>query len=209
MESREYRITTLPAGTTADTVDWNAIPAASIDNYFWLEGHTPETTAKLAYIEGFGFILRMTCGESAPKAVYTAYNEPVYTDSCLEFFCDWLGDGRYINMEMNANGTLLSCIGPDRHARTPIADLSDGEIFPVKGEICDGYWTVTAVIPAALLCRILGVDTIPFGKGYTFRGNFYKCGDETPIPHYGMWNPVGTEKPDFHRPEYFGTLVMD
>ena len=209
MEKRSYRVVTLPASTAPADVDWSAIPAASIDNYFWLEGHTPETTAKLAYIEGFGFALRMTCGETAPKAVYRRYNEPVYTDSCLEFFCDWLGDGRYINMEMNANGTLLSCIGPDRHARTPIADLSDGEIFVVKGEIQPASWNVTAYIPTALLCRILEVDSIPFGKGYTFRGNFYKCGDETPIPHYGMWSPVGTEKPDFHRPEYFGDFIMD
>ena len=209
MEKRSYRVVTLPASTAPADVDWSAIPAASIDNYFWLEGHTPETTAKLAYIEGFGFALRMTCGETAPKAVYRRYNEPVYTDSCLEFFCDWLGDGRYINMEMNASGTLLSCIGPDRHARTPIADLSDGEIFVVKGEIEPASWNVTAYIPTALLCRILGVDGIPFGKGYTFRGNFYKCGDETPIPHYGMWSPVGTEKPDFHRPEYFGDFIMD
>ena len=209
MGNREYRIVTLPAGTTADSVDWNAVPAASIDSFLWLEGHTPETAAKLVYVESFGFILRMTCAEEAPKAVYTKYNDPVYTDSCMEFFCDWLGDGRYINMEMNANGTLLSCIGPDRHARTPIADLSGGEIFTVKGEILDGCWQVTAAIPSALLCKILGVETIPFGKGYTFRGNFYKCGDETPIPHYGMWSPVGTEKPDFHRPEYFGDFVVN
>ena len=209
MENRVYRIPTLSAGTVAADVNWDSVPTASIDNFFWLEGHTPATAAKLVYVEGFGFLLRMTCAERDPKAVYTAYNEPVYTDSCMEFFCDWLGDGRYINMEMNANGTLLSCIGPDRHARTPIADLSDGEIFVVKGEIEPASWNVTAYIPTALLCRILGVDSIPFGKGYTFRGNFYKCGDETPIPHYGMWNPVGTEKPDFHRPEYFGTLVID
>ncbi len=209
MESRVYHMTTLPAGTTADSVDWNAIPAAPIDHFFWLEGHTPATAAKLVYVEGFGFLLRMTCAEVEPKAVYTQYNEPVYTDSCLEFFCDWLGDGRYINMEMNPNGTLLSCIGPDRHARTPIVDLSGGEIFPVTGEILDGYWQVTAEIPLSLLCKILGVDSLPFGHGYIFRGNFYKCGDETPIPHYGMWSPVGTEKPDFHRPEFFGTLVMD
>ena len=165
MESRVYRISTLPAGTTADTVDWNAIPAASIDNFFWYEGHTPETTARLVFVEGFGFILRMTCAETDPKAVYTEYNEPVYTDSCMEFFCDWLGDGRYINMEMNPLGTLLSCIGADRHARTPIADLSGGEIFPVKGEVCEGQWQVTAQIPTALICKILGVDSIPFGSG--------------------------------------------
>ena len=209
MEKRSYRVVTLPAAMAPADVDWSAIPAAPIDNYFWLEGYAPAATAQLAYIEGFGFALRMTCEESSPKAVYRRYNEPVYTDSCLEFFCDWLGDGRYVNMEMNANGTLLSCIGPDRHARTPIADLSGGEIFVVKGEIEATSWNVTAYIPTALLCRILGVDSIPFGKGYTFRGNFYKCGDETPIPHYGMWSPVGTEKADFHRPEYFGDFIMD
>ena len=208
MEKRSYRVVTLPASTAPADVDWSAIPAASIDNYFWLEGHAPATAAKLVYVTDYGFLLRMTCAETDPKAVYTAYNEPVYTDSCLEFFCDWLGDGRYINMEMNANGTLLSCVGADRHARTPIADLSGGEIFTVKGEILDGCWQVTAAIPTALLCKILGVETIPFGKGYTFRGNFYKCGDETPVPHYGMWSPVGTEKPDFHRPEYFGDFIM-
>ncbi len=209
MEKRSYRVVTLPATTAPADVDWSAIPAAPIDHFFWLTGHTPETAAQLAYIEDFGFVLRMTCRETSPKAVYRRYNQPVYTDSCLEFFCDWLGDGRYVNMEMNANGTLLSCVGPDRHDRTPITELSGGEIFVVKGEINHDSWNVIAYIPTSLLCRILGVDSIPFGKGYTLRGNFYKCGDETAVPHYGMWSPIGTEKADFHRPEYFGTLVID
>ena len=206
---KKYIVKRFPRGTAEESIDWNMIPVARIDTYKWLDGYTPEAAAQLVYVEGECFILRMTCAEREPKAVYRNYNEPVYTDSCMEFFCDWLGDGRYVNMEMNSLGTLLSCIGPDRHARTPVADLSDGEIFPVKGEVCEGHWQVTAKIPTALLCKILGVDAIPFDKGYTFRGNFYKCGDETAIPHYGMWNPVCTEKADFHRPEYFGTLVIE
>ncbi len=209
MENRVYRIPTLPAGTVAADVDWNTVPVAHIDNFFWYEGHSPKTTAQLVYVTDFGFILHMTCAEVNPKATYHNYNEHVYKDSCMEFFCDYLGDGRYINMEMNSLGTLLSCIGPDRYDRTPIADFSGGKIFPVKGEVCDGTWSVTAAIPASLLCKILGVDSIPFGSGYTFRGNFYKCGDETAVIHYGMWNPIGTEKADFHRPEYFGTLVIE
>ena len=209
MVQKEYRIKTLPAATAVDAIDWTSVPVADVDTYLWEEGYTPTTTSQMVYVEDHGFVLRMSCREANPLVTYHNYNDPVYLDSCMEFFADWLCDGRYINMEMNANGTLLSCIGPDRHARTPIADLSDGEIFPVQGEVCDGYWTVTAAIPTALLCKILGVDTIPFGKGYTFRGNFYKCGDETPIPHYGMWSPVGTERPDFHRPEYFGDFIMD
>ena len=205
---KKYIVKKFPAGTDGKEINWNVIPVARIDTYQWLDGYTPEATAQLVYVEGEGFILHMTCAEKEPLRRYRQYNEPVYTDSCLEFFCDWLGDGRYVNMEMNALGTLLSCIGPDRHDRTPIADLSDGEFFPVKGEVSDGIWSVTAEIPLSLLCKILGVDSLPFGHGYTFRGNFYKCGDETPIPHYGMWSPVGTEKPDFHRPEYFGDFIM-
>ena len=209
MESRTYVIPTLPAGTVAADVRWNDVPAACIDNFFWYEGHTPATTARLVYVEGEGFLLHMTCAESSPKATYRHYNEDVYKDSCMEFFCDYLGDGRYINMEMNALGTLLSCIGPDRYDRTPVADLSGGELFPVKGTLSEGEWCVDATIPKALLCRILGVEDIPFGHGYTFRANFYKCGDETDVIHYGMWSPIGTEKADFHRPEYFGTLIID
>ena len=206
---KKYIVKRFPQGTAEGSIDWKVIPVAHIDTYKWLDGYTPEAAAQLVYVEEEGFILRMTCAEGDPKAVYRNYNEPVYTDSCMEFFCDWLGDGRYINMEINALGTLLSCIGEGRGNRTPVADLSSGEIFPVKGEVGNETWSVTAEIPTALLCKILGVDAISFGHGYAFRGNFYKCGDETAVPHYGMWNPVDTEKPDFHRPEFFGTLVIE
>lgn len=209
MEKRVYHIATLPAGTAADCVDWSAIPAAPIDTYRWLEDYAPKAFARLVFVEDYGFILRMTCEEREPKAVYHNYNEPVYTDSCMEYFCDWLNDGRYLNMEMNSLGTLLSCMGADRVARTPSRDLMGGEIFPVKGEVFEDFWQVTAEMPLSLLRKLLGCDALPFGKGYAFTGNFYKCGDETAAEHYGMWNYVGTETPDFHRPEFFGALVMD
>ena len=45
-------------------------------------------------------------------------------------------------------------------------------------------------------------------QGVKLRGNFYKCGDLTRYEHYGMWNPVQSDTPDFHRPESFGELVL-
>jgi hypothetical protein len=39
-------------------------------------------------------------------------------------------------------------------------------------------------------------------------GNFYKCADATDQPHYVSWNPIKTEKPDFHRPEFFGEIYL-
>ncbi len=209
MENNIYHIQTLPPQTDVAVMDWSSVPVAEVCHFLWFEGYAPQTTAQMVYIKDYGFVLRMTCTESEPRALYRCYMDPVYTDSCMEFFADWLGNGRYINMEMNANGTLLSCIGPDRHERTPIAELTGGDIFPVAARIENDRWAVTAHIPLDLLTAILGVPTIDVKSGFTFRGNFYKCGDDTDVIHYGMWNPVGTVQPDFHRPEYFGTLVVD
>ena len=39
--------------------------------------------------------------------------------------------------------------------------------------------------------------------------NFYKCGDKQVEPHYLSWNPVLTDNPDFHRPEYFGKVIFE
>ena len=211
MQNKTYSVTRLPAGTCLDAVEWSTLPVAHVDTYRWVEGYAPTVTAQLAYIEGECFVLRMTCAEDHPTATYTDYNQPVYKDSCLEFFADWTGDGRYVNMEMNAKGTLLSNVGAGRGNRTPIRDLA-GDIFPVRAAKDADGWRVTATIPLSMLADIYGVTyadlTARLVSGYTFRGNFYKCGDETPVPHFGMWNPVGTECPDFHRPAYFGTLIL-
>lgn len=218
-----YRVLRCAPGTRPEQVDWTTVPAARIATYQWLGGgYEPVAEARLVFVPDFGFILRMSCNEQDPRAVYTEYNQPVYTDSCLEFFAAWVdGDSRYMNMEMNARGTLLSCLGPGRGDRIPVADLTGGRIPTVTGSLTEGdslstggchapdWWHVTALIPTTLLARVYGVPETRFGPGMTFRGNFYKCGDETPIPHYGMWNPVGTEKPDFHRPEFFGTFWVE
>ncbi|MBQ9780534.1 MAG: hypothetical protein IJW00_06280 [Clostridia bacterium] len=210
---KKYIVKRFPQGTCEGSIDWNVIPVARIDTYKWLEGYTPEAAAQLVYVEGEKFILRMNCAEKNPLRRYHEYNEPVYTDSCLEFFADYVGSGAYVNMEMNANGTLLSCIGKGRGNRTPIKDICHGTIFPTVSHIDETHWTVTAIVSLPMLADLYGTDVAALAEqlvsGYTFHGNFYKCGDETAIPHYGMWNPVGTEKADFHRPEYFGTLVIE
>jgi hypothetical protein len=40
--------------------------------------------------------------------------------------------------------------------------------------------------------------------GKTIKGNFYKCGDKTSVPHFLSWNPIILPSPDFHRPDFFG-----
>jgi hypothetical protein len=62
-------------------------------------------------------------------------------------------------------------------------------------------WELALVIPASTF----GLETF---SGLHARGNFYKCGDRLPVPHYVSWAPIATPKPDFHRPEYFDELFF-
>ena len=58
---------------------------------------------------------------------------------------------------------------------------------------------------------LIPFDLIGIDKNHipvSVRANFYKCGDKTAHPHFLSWNPVVSSKPDFHRPECFGELIL-
>ena len=187
-------------------IDFSRAEKALISNYKWTEGYAPKAFAELVYVENKGFALRMTCFETNPKAVYTEYNEPVYKDSCLEFFVSFnLDNGKYMNFEMNANGAFLSAVRTDRHNKTEIDKLAP--LPELKANIEADRWMVETFFPLDFIEKTSGKKD--FARGESFKGNFYKCGDETEIPHFGMWSPVDNATPDFHRPEFFGILKIE
>lgn len=141
-------------------------------------------------------------------------NGGVAGDSCVEFFFDPRGDGNYYNFEFSCIGMPHLAYGPGRHERQfvdeemikeQIAIISSLGNEPFE-ERTGGYsWEMTMIIPASILIEDEGIQL----KGLKTRANFYKCGDRTSERHYLSWNAVGTETPDFHRPEYFGKLVFE
>lgn len=189
---------------TVKEINWDAAEVASITNYVWDNSYTPEAEARLLYVEDRGLAARLCCREAGPKAVFRNFYDPVYRDSCLEFFFAVEKNGRYVNCEMNSAGAALIAVGESRNNRMRIDEI----IVPptVKAECRDGIWSAEVFFSLDDLARIFG--EIRLAAGVTLYGNFYKCGDETEIRHYGMWSPVGSAEPDFHRPEYFGELVI-
>ena len=133
-----------------------------------------------------------------------------WEDSCCEFFVADPKDGSYYNFELTCIGSLLAANGEGRNNRKQIdKTLLSGvkrlsslkhESVEAEGQIFS--WTVALLIPFGLI----GVD--PENLPETLRGNFYKCGDLTAHPHFLSWNPVGTPSPDFHRPDFFGGLIL-
>ena len=143
------------------------------------------------------------------KALYSKDMSPVCKDSCVEFFCKLPEQKSYYNFEFNCIGT---CLANKREGRTQnVNPLNESQLLQIERypslekqtfEEKQGSfeWELTVAIPLKL------IEAENADKIYA---NFYKCGDETKEPHYLSWNPIETDNPDFHRPEFFGTVEFE
>ena len=144
------------------------------------------------------------------RAVNSADQSPVSEDSCVEFFLDPKGDGEYWNFEFNCIGAINAS---RRFAKPTPTRLTSEQLAKVERYASCGNrpfcemeglftWNLLIFIPFELIG--LDVDNLP----EKIRGNFYKCASSTSEPHYLSWNPILTETPDFHRPEFFGDIYF-
>lgn len=159
--------------------------------------------------DGKNLHLHFVVEEAAVRAVCTADGEPAWEDSCVEFFFAPREDGLYYNLECTCTGRIYLCVGAGRKGRERLPDAALQSIRRSCSLGPDAFglremptrWEVRLDIPAA----VFGLETF---TGLHARGNFYKCGDRLPVPHYLSWAPVLTPHPDFHRPEYFDRIVF-
>lgn len=213
--SKEYIIKNL-GQKNGKVVAWEGVPSLHIDCYPWEEnGYMPNVEAKIGYTnEGLHIYFKVF--EEVIRATYLKMHDPVYKDSCVEFFFNPnpYGDKRYMNFEMNPLGTVLVGFGEVRSERVSIPErhLKSFNIrTSVNKEnlaIYNGsYWTVEYTVPFEFIQEYYG--KIDFESGYQFAGNFYKCGDDSDKPHFGCWNPILNAEPNFHLPQYFGALTLE
>ena len=133
--------------------------------------------------------------------VYFKKHDPVCCDSCLEFFIKpFEDDNSYINFEFNANGTSLIGVGAPGN-RTNI-DRRDFNI--VANQYAD-KWSISFEIKYSVIEELYSRKIeVPHKASF----NAYKCGDETAQPHWGCVFPVEYFEPSFHRPEFFGEIIL-
>jgi hypothetical protein len=172
----------------------------------------PETKFKIGYSDNEIF-LKYYVREDCIKAEMSLSNQKVYEDSCVEFFVSPGVDGVYYNFEFNCIGICLLGIGTGRANRTladpdiisKIRRLPSMGTMPFGEKRGDFSWTLTIAIPFGIFIPHDVKDL----KNKVFKANFYKCGDKLSSPHYLTWNPVKTDKPDFHQPMFFGELRFE
>ena len=151
--------------------------------------------------------LEYSVDEKTTKAEQNEPGAPVYMDSCVECFIQPdPADPHYYNFEFNAAGHLAMSCRTNRYDAedAPLDVIASVKTKPSLGsepfaEKTTGPWTLEVEIPVSALFR----HNVKTWDGLNFKMNLYKCGDGLQTPHYLTWKPVGTPKPDYHRPEFF------
>lgn len=171
--------------------------------------YLPDVHFRIAHTED-SIVLVYRVREQYVKAEYRNSNDPVYNDSCVEFFLSFDGS-TYYNMEFNCLGTGLIGYGDANKALRRFLPLQKVLEVRAAGRLQAGSdagagigWELLLDIPFT----VFDAHQPDSMAGRRCWGNFFKCGDGLPVPHFVSWNRIDHESPNFHLPQYFGELVF-
>jgi len=194
-------------GVTLDQLSQklNDYPVNTLTNDSWPQIPTICTTSFIVAHTGQNILLKFKVFNdyfgTAPRKI----NEEVHLDNCVEFFISFDHSDSYYNMEFNCQGVGKMAYGRQKGDRVFIeeADLRNIQTLTTADRQGDSFnWEMTWLIPA----EVFTFHQIKTFDGLGASGNFYKCGDGLPQPHFLSWNRIDAELPDFHRPDFFGKL---
>ena len=197
-----------------------SVKSNAIDIVNWPDrngSYSPKASFKIMYSDTDLYI-RYQVKENEIRSTFGADSgSRPWTDDCMELFIAPVNEtGVYYNIEMNCTGYGIVGYGVGKKDRGHFEQERMDRIrrFSTLGREAFGdrvskepvCWSMIIVIPLDLILQGRGVESL---KGQTVKGNVFKCGDDMTNRHYLTWNPVGTERPDYHRPEFFGYFEFE
>lgn len=190
----------------------DALPENKIDHQPWPEFKTHVHANFSIAHSNEAVLLKYKVTEESLKVSTFETNGKVHKDNCVEFFISFGTDKAYYNIEMNCIGIGLIAYGKGRLNRKFLPKQLVEKIktyIKIKtlpeDKLVNYSWEITLIIPISVFAQS-DLQTL---KNETGNGNFFKCGDDLPQPHFLSWNKIEAGKPDFHLPEFFGALTFE
>ena len=186
---------------------WNGIAVAN-----WSQDYpySPQAKFRIGYTNN-AIIIQYQIEEEVIKAQYHIHNDPIWEDSCVEFFISFDNRENYYNFEFNPIGAGLIGYGPKvktERARLTAQQINQVEVFScIERSHLGSKWSLIQYIPLETFVHHDITDS--FLKETAIFANFYKCGDHLPRPHFLSWNKIDHPTPNFHLPEFFGELLFE
>lgn len=223
-----------PTPTTAaldqewQSAEWSRAQTLQIDRFHSKPDPLyPKTQARLLH-DDRGIHVFFRVEDRYVRSVTTEYQGPVYRDACVEFFMEPDVKRGYLNMEINAGGTLLMkyhdpnlkpgepqsppgftlVLVPWEQARNVRIRHSLPKV--VDPEIAEPVvWYVQYFVPFDVLESHFG--SLRPVSGRTWRANFYKISMDNSHPHHVSWAPIPPESRagGFHQPRFFAPIRFE
>jgi hypothetical protein len=203
-----------------ETPGWEAIPPLDVAHFHARSSdHRPRVQARLAH-DGRELYAWFRVDDRFVRCVHTDYESDTYKDSCVELFVQPEGRKGYFALEVNCGGAFSlryiedptrtpnrfakwTAVSPGHASRIRVAHSMPALVEPEReGPVT---WWVTVAWPTDTMEPYCGA--IGDLSAQQWRGNTFKCGDETSHPHWASWWPIG-EALNFHQPSYFGPLAF-
>ncbi len=185
---------------------WDEVPEEKLAFSHWGSEVHYNTYFKMCFVKNKGIFVKMRTDETQLALQYSKRDEPVYEDSCMEFFISPVeGENEYINFEMNALGTYLTEFGAGKKDRVFLKEITD-YVPLVTAKIYSNGWSVELFVPCELVSDVFKTNFT--ADECIIKGNFYKCGDKTQKVHYSSYNEMTTLPPGFHNPERFAVISV-
>ena len=172
--------------------------------------YTPDVRFRIFHTGDY-LMVRFDVAERYTAALVDEDNGRVWTDSCVEIFIA-PDEETYYNFETSCIGHML--FGAHRRGEKTVP--APPEVLasvkrhtslpstPFEERVGDNRWHVVLAIPPQALFQ----HGLEDWSGLELRANLYKCGDNLSHPHFLSWRPIRTEKPNFHRPEFFDHVKL-
>lgn len=198
--------------------EWKKVASINLTHFMGpVPVFKPQVQLKMAY-DPENIYLIFQVKDRFVRNLVEQFNGAVSTDACVEFFFapDTSAALHYFNLEINAGGIPLMAyhIFPEKkYPLLTIEELQKIEIahsLPahINTEIRDSItWTIEYRLPLQILKKYGSV--IEPKSGVQWRANFYKTSSKSSNPHWLTWSKVVNEKPNFHLPKFFGTILFE
>jgi hypothetical protein len=216
-ESAVYKVARLKRPMKIDANwnkrEWKKVKEFEITNYMGkVPAFKPVTKVKMMYDNENVYVI-FHVDDRFVRLRSKGFNSKVFEDACVEFFFspDSSKPLAYFNLETNAGGTALM----GYHEQGKVVDylppsdikLEIAHTMPqnLDEEIKEPVsWTLEYRLPISTLKKYSNV-TNP-AKGVEWKANFFKTSSKNSNEHYITWSFVNNRTPQFHLPQFFGTL---
>ena len=190
-----------------DEAAWSRVPAVTLRRA--QDGADPlqATSVRIAH-DVDALLLRFDCDDRDIWATYSRRDAPLWEEEVVELFVAPGEDdpSAYVEIEVNPLGAIFDArvTNPDGHRASMRVDASwnAAGLIAVVLRPSPGTWAAQLEIPWSDLC-----DGTP---PRAWRANF--CRIERPRDgehEFSCWSPTLADPPDFHKPRFFGRLVLD